>query len=100
MDNDAVRVNPGDLVRIYFVNIGPGVASAHVIGTIFDRVYDGKEPVYGVQTYAVPAGSGAMLEFYIPEEGVYPFVDHDKLAFLSYGLSLPFATRGVSAMAH
>jgi nitrite reductase (NO-forming) len=100
LDNDAVRVNPGDLVRMYFVNVGPGVSSAHVIGTILDRVYDGKEPVYGVQTYAVPAGSGAMLEFYIPEEGVYPFVDHDKLAFLSYGLALPFATGNVNAMAH
>jgi nitrite reductase (NO-forming) len=100
LDNDAVRVNPGDLVRMYFVNVGPGVSSAHVIGTILDRVYDGKEPVYGVQTYAVPAGSRAMLEFYIPEEGVYPFVDHDKLAFLSYGLALPFATGNVNAMAH
>ena len=29
----------------------------------------------GVQTYAVPAGSGAIFEFYIPEEGVFPFVD-------------------------
>ncbi len=38
-------------------------------------MYDGKDPIYGVQTYAVPAGSGAMLEFYIPEAGVYPFVD-------------------------
>jgi len=100
LDNDAVRVNPGDLVRMYFVNVGPGVSSAHVIGTIFDRVYDGKDPVFGVQTYAIPAGSGAMLEFYIPEEGVYPFVDHDKLAFLSYGLALPFATGNVSGMAH
>lgn len=100
MDNDAVRVNPGDLIRMYFVNVGPGVSSAHVIGTILDRVYDGKEPIYGVQTYAVPAGSGAILEFYIPEEGVFPFVDHDKLAFLSYGLSLAFATGNISAMAH
>jgi len=100
LDNEAVRVNPGDLVRMYFVNVGPGVSSAHVIGTILDRVYDGKDPVYGVQTYAVPAGSGAMLEFYIPEEGAYPFVDHDKLAFLPYGLALSFSTGNVSAMAH
>jgi len=100
MDNDAVRVNPGDLVRMYFVNVGPSTSAAHVIGTILDRVYDGKDAIHGVQTYAVPAGSGAMLEFYIPEEGVYPFVDHDKLAFLPYGLALPFATGNVSAMAH
>jgi nitrite reductase (NO-forming) len=100
LDNDAVRVSPGDLVRMYFVNVGPGISSAHVIGTILDRVYDGRDPVYGVQTYAVPAGSGAMLEFYIPEEGVYPFVDHDKLAYLPYGFALTFATDNVAAMAH
>jgi len=100
LDNGAIRVNAGDLVRMYFVNVGPGVSSTHVIGTVLDRVYDGKTPVYGVQTYAVPAGSGAMLEFYIPEEGVFPFVDHDKLAFLAYGLALPFATGDVPATAH
>jgi hypothetical protein len=80
--------------------VGLGVSSAHVIGNILDRVYDGKEPIYGVQTYAVPAGSGVMLEFSIAEEGVYPFVDHDKFAFLSYGISLAFATGDISAMAH
>jgi nitrite reductase (NO-forming) len=100
LDNEAVLVNPGDLVRMYFVNVGPGVSAAHVIGSILDRVYDGKTPVHGVQTYAVPAGSGAILEFYIPEPGVYPFVDHDKLAFLPFGFALAFATEGVPATAH
>jgi nitrite reductase (NO-forming) len=100
MDNDAVRVDPGDLVRMYFVNVGPGVASAHVIGTILDRVYDGKTFLSNVQTYGVAPGSGVILEFYIPEAGVYPFVDHDKLAYLPYGLALPFATNGVPASAH
>src|SRR6476620_2697866 len=47
LDNGAVRVNPGDLVRMYFVNVGPGVSSAHVIGTVLDRVYDGRDPIYG-----------------------------------------------------
>jgi nitrite reductase (NO-forming) len=100
LDNEAVHVNPGDLVRMYFVNVGPGVSSAHVIGTILDRVVDGKTPIYGVQTYAIPAGSGAMLEFFIPEAGVFPFVDHDKLAFLPWGLALAFATEGVPGAAH
>jgi len=99
-DNEPVRVNPGDLVRMYFVNVGPWVSAAHVIGTVLDRVYDGKTPISGVQTYAVPPGSGAMLEFYIPEPGVYPFVDHDKLAFLPYGLALAFATDQVPGAAH
>ena len=100
LDNEGVLVNPGDLVRMYFVNVGPGISAAHVIGTILDRVYDGKTTTSGVQTYAVPAGSGAMLEFYIPEAGVYPFVDHDKLAFLPHGFALAFVTEGVPAAAH
>ena len=91
LDNEPVAVNAGDLVRMYFVNVGPGVSAAHVIGTVFDRVYDGKPYIEGVQTYAVPAGSGAILEFYIPEEGNFLFVDHDKLAFLPYGMALVFA---------
>jgi nitrite reductase (NO-forming) len=100
LDNEAVRVNQGDLVRMYFVNVGPSVSAAHVIGTILDRVYDGKTPIEGVQTYAVPAGSGAIFEFYIPEPGVYPFVDHDKLAFLPFGMALAFATDQVPGAAH
>ncbi|MFN7917134.1 MAG: multicopper oxidase domain-containing protein [Vicinamibacterales bacterium] len=100
LDNEAVRVAPGDLVRIYFVNVGPGVSSAHIIGSLFERVYAGTPRVDHVQTAAVPAGSGAMLEFRVPEAGVYPFVDHDKLAFLPFGLALPFATEGVDGAAH
>jgi nitrite reductase (NO-forming) len=100
LDNDPVRVNPGELVRMYFVNVGPGVSAAHVIGSVLDRVYAGSPPVQGVQTFAVPAGAGAILEFYIPEAGVYPFVDHDKLAYLPFGLALAFATDGVAGAAH
>ena len=100
LDNDPVRVNPGDLVRMYFVNVGPWVSAAHVIGTVLDRVYAGAPWVQGVQTFPVPSGSGAILEFYIPEPGVYPFVDHDKLAYLPFGLALAFATEGVAGAVH
>jgi nitrite reductase (NO-forming) len=101
LDNDAVRVSPGDLVRIYFVNVGPGTSAAHVIGSVFERATSGgKDWVHGVQTFGVPAGAGAMLEFRVPQAGVFPFVDHDKLAFLPYGLSLAFATAGVAGTAH
>ena len=41
IETAAVHVNPGDLVRMYFVNVGPGVSAAHVIGTVFDRVSAG-----------------------------------------------------------
>jgi nitrite reductase (NO-forming) len=100
LEHAPVAVDAGDLVRMYFVNVGPWVSAAHVIGTILDRVYDGQAPVHGVQTWAVPSGSGAIFEFFIPEDGVYPFVDHDKLAYLPTGLALAFATPGVSGAAH
>jgi nitrite reductase (NO-forming) len=100
LDNEPVTVKPGDLVRMYFVNVGPWTSAAHVIGTVFDRVYAGAPYVQGVQTFPVPAGSGAILEFYIPEAGVFPFVDHDKLAYLPWGLALAFATEGVPGQAH
>jgi len=100
MDNQAVRVAPGDLVRIYFVNVGPGTSATHVIGSVLDRVSSGETWVTGVQTYGVPAGAGAMLEFRVPDSGVFPFVDHDKLAFLPYGLAIAFATEGVDGRAH
>ena len=100
LDNEAVRVNPDDLVRMYFVNVGPGTSAAHVIGSVFDRVYAGAPWIQGVQTFAVPAGAGAIFEFYIPGAGVFPFVDHDKLAFLPFGMALAFATEGVAGAAH
>lgn len=100
LDNEAVRLDPGGLVRIYFVNLGPGTSAAYVIGSVFDRASDGRSRVRGVQTFGVPAGAGAMLEFYVPEAGVFPFVDQDKLAFLPYGMAVAFATSGVAGSAH
>lgn len=98
LDNEPIRVDPGDVVRMYFVNVGPQTSAAHVIGSLLDRVDAGAPPVYGVQTFPVPAGSGALLEFTIPGRGVFTFVDHDKLAFLPFGLALSFTTEdGVTA---
>lgn len=90
MDNAPVNVNPGDLVRVYFVNVGPQTAAVHVIGSILERVSDGGDWLHNEQTHGVPAGAGATLEFRIPEAGVFPLVDHDKLGYVPYGLSLAF----------
>jgi len=100
IDNEPVRVRSGDLVRMYFVNVGPWTAAAHVVGTLLDRVYAGAPSVTGVQTFPVPAGAGAILEFYIPEPGVFPFVDHDKLAFLPFGMALAFSTEAGPVPVH
>lgn len=78
LDNEPVRVRPGDLVRMYFVNVGPSTSAAHVIGAVFDRVIRCRW-IQGVQPYGVSARAGAIFAFYIPEAGVYLFVDPDKL---------------------
>lgn len=60
------------------------------MGTLLDRVTDGTRRIEKVQTYGVPAGSGATIEFRIPEAGMYGFVDHDRLGYVPLGLMLSF----------
>lgn len=90
LEHREITVNPGDLVRVYFVNVGPGMSSVHVMGTLLDRVIDGSRRTDKVQTYGVPAGGGATIEFRIPEAGMYGFVDHDRLGYAPLGLMLSF----------
>jgi hypothetical protein len=59
-----------------------------------ETVTDGASVMRDVQTYGVPAGSGAIVEFRIPEPGMYGLVDHDRLAYLPYGMVIPFVTPG------
>ncbi|MFC4557505.1 multicopper oxidase domain-containing protein [Virgibacillus kekensis] len=70
----------GDKVRIYINNMGPNeLSSFHVVGTIFDDVYIDGNPANhfeGMQTVMLPASGGAVVEFTVKEEGVYPFVTH------------------------
>jgi nitrite reductase (NO-forming) len=94
LDHSEYAVRPGDLVRAYVVNAGPGVSAIHVMGTILDTVRDGATELRNVQTYGVPPGSGAVVEFTIPEPGVYGLVDHDRLSYLPYGMVLSFDARG------
>jgi nitrite reductase (NO-forming) len=90
LTHEPIPVQVGDLIRAYVVNIGPGTSAIHVMGTILEAVYDGASTMKDVQTYGVPAGGGAMVEFRIPEPGMYGLVDHDRLGFLQYGMVMPF----------
>jgi nitrite reductase (NO-forming) len=76
-----LTANAGDRVRIYFHNIGPSDgSSAHVVGTILDRVwYEGNpaNEMRGLQTVFLGASNGAVMEFIVPEEGEYILVDHE-----------------------
>jgi nitrite reductase (NO-forming) len=71
----------GDTVRIFFGVGGPNYTSSfHVIGEIFDKVYNlgglTSEPLRGVQTVTVPAGGAVITEFKVDVPGNYVLVDH------------------------
>jgi nitrite reductase (NO-forming) len=71
----------GETVRIFFGVGGPNYTSSfHVIGEIFDRVYNlgglTTPPLEGIQTVTVPAGGAAMTEFKVDVPGNYTLVDH------------------------
>src|SRR5205814_9408759 len=76
-----LQAKVGETVRIYFGVGGPNFTSSfHVIGEIFDRVYNMggvlSEPLRGVQTATVPAGGAAITEFKVDYPGNYILVDH------------------------
>lgn len=71
----------GETVRIFFGVGGPNYTSSfHVIGEIFDRVYNLggvlSEPLKGIQTVTVPAGGAVIVEFKLDVPGNYVLVDH------------------------
>ena len=80
----------GETVRLFFGVGGPNYTSSfHVIGEIFDRVYQhaalSAPPLTDVQTTLVPAGGAAMVEFRLEVPGRYILVDH-ALARVERGL--------------
>lgn len=90
-DEHALRANVGETVRIYFGVGGPNFTSSfHVIGEIFDRVYDQASltapPLTDVQTTLVPPGGATMVEFKLDVPGRYILVDH-ALSRMQRGLA-------------
>jgi nitrite reductase (NO-forming) len=85
-----LMANVGETVRIFFGVGGPNLTSSfHVIGEIFDRVYDHASltapPLTDVQTTTVPPGGATMVEFDLEVPGRYILVDH-ALARVERGL--------------
>ncbi|MCL4686003.1 nitrite reductase, copper-containing [Myxococcota bacterium] len=75
----AMQAKVGEKVRIFFGNGGPNlVSSFHVIGEIFDHVYQegAFPPVRSVQTTLVPAGGATVTDFAVEVPGTYILVDH------------------------
>ena len=76
-----MKAKVGETVRIFFGVGGPNYTSSfHVIGEIFDRVYNlgdlQSPPARGVQTVTVPAGGATIVEFKLDVPGNYILVDH------------------------
>ena len=90
-DKKPLKANVGETVRIFFGVGGPNFTSSfHVIGEIFDRVFDQASltsaPLTNVQTTTVPPGGATMVEFGLEVPGRYILVDH-ALARLQRGLA-------------
>ncbi len=79
--DNALRAEVGETVRIYFGVGGPNKTSSfHVIGEIFDKVYNlgsmTGEPLPDVQTVLVPPGGAAAVDMKLEVPGEYLLVDH------------------------
>jgi nitrite reductase (NO-forming) len=75
----ALTAHVGDKVRIFYGMAGPNLAaSLHIIGVIFDRVYQegGTEAEHNVGVTLVPAGGTTMVEFTVRAPGHYTLIDH------------------------
>jgi len=88
----------GETVRIFFGVGGPNYTSSfHVIGEIFDKVYNlggvKSAPLEGIQTVTVPAGGAVITEFKLDVPGNYTLVDH-ALARAERGLLGILAVEG------
>lgn len=89
-DENAMTAKVGETVRIYFGVGGPNfISSLHMIGEIFDKVYDQASltaaPLTDVQTTLVPPGGASVVEFKLEVPGRYILVDH-ALSRLERGL--------------
>jgi nitrite reductase (NO-forming) len=78
---EPILANPGDYVRINFLNVGPNILSTfHIVGIIWDYVYwqghpDAKLP--GGQSVTAGPTDSFVIEFRMPpDEGAYTMLSH------------------------
>lgn len=78
---NALRAQVGETIRIYFGVGGPNQDSSfHVIGEIFDTVYElgalSTAPMSDVSTISVPPGGAAVVDLTLEVPGEFLLVDH------------------------
>ena len=96
-----LKASVGETVRIFFGVGGPNkISSFHVIGEMFDRVYNlasvTTQPMTDVQTTLVPPGGATIVEFSLQVPGRYILVDH-ALSRLQRGLAGYLVVEGPDA---
>lgn len=77
--SSALEAKAGDRIRIFVGDAGPNLTSSfHVIGEIFDNVYEegGSVVQHNVQTTLIPAGGASIVEFGVESPGDLILVDH------------------------
>jgi nitrite reductase (NO-forming) len=73
-----IRVRAGERIRMYVLNPGPShMSSFHVIGAIFDRTWSEGDSGGPAQVLSLPPSTGGYVDFTLPQDGAYPFVDHN-----------------------
>ena len=96
-----LQANVGETVRIFFGVGGPNFTSSfHLIGEIFDRVYNlgsvTTPPMTDVQTTLVPPGGATIVELQLQVPGKYILVDH-ALSRIQRGLGGWLIVEGADA---
>jgi nitrite reductase (NO-forming) len=79
-----IEIGTGERIRVFVLNAGPSVDSSfHIVGTIFDTVIKegsvlakGNEGNWGAQAVDLAPAQGAIVEFVMAEDGLYPIVTH------------------------
>jgi len=76
-----IMANPGDYVRINFLNVGPNILSTfHIVGILWDYVYWQGHPeakLSGGQSVTAGPSDSFVIEFRMPpDEGAYTMLTH------------------------
>jgi len=82
--DNPIQIATGKRVRLFVLDAGPSIDSSfHIVGTIFDRVIKegieltvGNAGGFGSQAVDLSPAQGAMVEFTMAEDGLYPIVTH------------------------
>lgn len=82
--DNPIEVGVDERIRVFVLDAGPNVDSSfHVVGSIFDEVIKegialrrGNEGNWGSQAVDLSPAQGAIVEFSLAEDGLYPFVTH------------------------